>query len=72
MFPSRACPHDGSRVLHPRAVFWISDFAAERSCAVTITECIPWRKKGGQALFEINGLEDIESAMSDVGQGRRS
>ena len=47
--------------------FWISDFAAERSCTVTITDCIPWRKKGGQALFEINGLEaDIESAMSDV------
>jgi predicted DNA binding protein len=47
--------------------FWIVDLAAERSCTVTVTECIPWRKKGGQALFEVNGLEgDAAEAMEDI------
>lgn len=47
--------------------FWITDLAADRSCSVTVTECIPWRKKGGQALFEVNGLEgDAAEAMDEV------
>ncbi|MDW5562240.1 MAG: helix-turn-helix domain-containing protein [Methanomassiliicoccus sp.] len=47
--------------------FWIVDLAADRSCSVTVTECIPWRKKGGQALFEIYGMEgDVEEAIDEV------
>jgi hypothetical protein len=37
--------------------FWIVDIATRYSCSVTVTECIPWRKKGGQALFRIRGFE---------------
>ncbi|MBI0582968.1 MAG: helix-turn-helix domain-containing protein [Methanomassiliicoccus sp.] len=65
--------------------FWIVDLAASRSLNVTVTECIPWRKRGGQALFEINGLEGdgaeaieemrsrpeiISVETSDVSEGR--
>lgn len=39
--------------------FWMVDAASCLDCAVTINECIPWQKKGGQALFTI--------ASSDVG-----
>jgi predicted DNA binding protein len=37
--------------------FWIVDIATRYSCSVTVTECIPWMKKGGQALFRIRGIE---------------
>jgi predicted DNA binding protein len=47
--------------------FWIVDIATRYSCSVTVTECIPWRKKGGQALFRIRGIEsDTASAIDDI------
>ncbi len=50
-----------------RMRFWVPDFAAQWSCSVTVTECIPWRKKGGQAMFEVSGLEgDAEAAIDEV------
>jgi predicted DNA binding protein len=45
--------------------FWIVDIATKHSCTVTVTECIPWRKKGGQALFRIQGLEDDHQRVID-------
>ena len=45
--------------------FWIVDIATKYSCSVTVTECIPWRKKGGQALFRIRGLESDSSQTVD-------
>ena len=33
--------------------FWMVDAASRLDCLVTITECIPWHKKGGQALFTL-------------------
>lgn len=49
--------------------FWIVDIATRHSCTVTVTECIPWRKKGGQALFRIHGLEgDRERVIEEIRQ----
>lgn len=49
--------------------FWIVDIATEHSCFVTVTECIPWRKKGGQALFRIRGIEgDAASVVDEMRQ----
>lgn len=47
--------------------FWIVDIATRYSCSVTVTECIPWRKKGGQALFRIRNIEgDAASAIEEI------
>ncbi len=47
--------------------FWIVDIATRYSCSVTVTECIPWRKKGGQALFRIRNIEgDAASAIEVI------
>ncbi len=47
--------------------FWIVDIATRYSCSVTVTECIPWRKKGGQALFRIRGIEgNTASAIEEI------
>ncbi len=32
---------------------WINDIAQKYLVTVRITDCIPWRSKGGQAIFEI-------------------
>jgi predicted DNA binding protein len=45
--------------------FWIVDIAAQFPSTVTVTECIPWRKRGGQALFTIGGFEGDVSPIID-------
>jgi len=37
--------------------FWMVEAASRLGGTITITECIPWRKKGGQALFVVRGTE---------------
>ncbi len=38
--------------------FWLVEIAGRYETAITITECIPWKKNGGQALFSIE-LGDV-------------
>lgn len=47
--------------------FWMVDAASRLDCTVTITECIPWQKKGGQALFILGPAEaDLDEAISVI------
>jgi predicted DNA binding protein len=47
--------------------FWLVDLTARHSIPITITECIPWRKSGGQALFTIEqGEADIEKILVSI------
>jgi predicted DNA binding protein len=47
--------------------FWLVDIAARYSVPITITECIPWRKMGGQALISIELDEvDIDKLMESI------
>lgn len=49
--------------------FWMVDAASRLDCLVTITECIPWHKKGGQALFTIASSDvDVDEAVAMIRQ----
>ena len=50
--------------------FWLVEIAGRYGTPITITECIPWKKKGGQALFSIElGRCDIERSSSASAPG---
>ncbi len=59
---------------------WMNDIASNYLCPVTIIDCIPWRGKGGQAIFRIpegkgeRMIQDIRShpdvTSLDVGEVR--
>ncbi len=47
--------------------FWMVDAASRLDCTVTITECIPWQKTGGQALFTLGSAEaDLGKVISVI------
>ncbi len=48
---------------------WITDIAYKHCQSIRILDCVPWRKEGGQALFEIDidprlGKEIVEDIMA--------
>lgn len=49
--------------------FWMVDTASRLGCTVTITECIPWQKKGGQALFLVRGTDVDAGEVIEVIRG---
>jgi predicted DNA binding protein len=49
--------------------FWLVDVSERFSTTLTIVECIPWRKKGGQAFFSIEeGLEGVDTILKTISE----
>ena len=47
--------------------FWMVEVAGLFGTPITITECIPWKKKGGQALFSIElGKMDVDTLIERI------
>ncbi|HPP44214.1 MAG TPA: helix-turn-helix domain-containing protein [Methanomassiliicoccaceae archaeon] len=47
--------------------FWMVDAASSLDCTITITDCIPWQKTGGQALFTISSADvELGDAISTI------
>lgn len=47
--------------------FWMVDISADLSTTITINECIPWRKRGGQAMFTMSVREDeVEAVLEKI------
>lgn len=49
--------------------FWLVDVSERFHTTLTIAECIPWKKKGGQAFFSIDeGLDGVETVFNAIAQ----
>ncbi|OPY32527.1 MAG: HTH DNA binding domain protein [Methanomassiliicoccales archaeon PtaU1.Bin124] len=49
--------------------FWLVDVSQRFSTTLTIAECIPWKKRGGQAMFSIEeGMASVDSVLAAISQ----